>query len=382
MSQIVLYAHGGSMNHGCEAIVRSMIKYLNLTKKDYLLSNNSIEDIYYGLDDYLTIRDVKSEVNTGFLYRIKSKLVTNLDKYYYRQLYKCLPYLVKDCDTAYSIGGDNYCYRGMDLEMMVMHQLIKKAGLKTILMGCSVEPESLSDEVLDDLKQYDKIYCRESLTYDSLNRYGFTNLKLLPDTAFILDKKDIDLPLEFIKGNLVGINVSPLVLKKNKDPEIVFKNFVTLINYILKDTDMNVVLIPHVIWNHNDDRGPLRKLFDYFKETNRIVLIEDHNAEELKGIISRCRFLVAARTHASIAAYSSRIPTLVLGYSIKSHGIAKDLFGTDCNFVLPVERLTNEDELKNSFIWIIEHERLIIQLYEKNLSKYISPLLLRNDGRV
>ena len=34
---------------------------------------------------------------------------------------------------------------------------------------------------------------------------------------------------------------------------------------------------------------------------------------------------IFARTHASIAAYSSMIPTIVLGYSIKSIGIADDL---------------------------------------------------------
>lgn len=374
MQKIALYAHGGSGNHGCEAIVRSLAKYLHLSEKDYLLSNKSKEDICYGLNNYLIIKDVRSKINTGFLYRIKSKFCSNPDKYYYRQLYKHLPCLIKDFDIAYSIGGDNYCYRGMDLEMMVMHQLIRKTGVKTVLMGCSVEPKSLSDEILDDLKLYDTIYCRESLTYDSLSHYGFTNLKPLPDTAFILDRKDLDLPSGFIPDNTVGLNVSPLIIKKGKDSEIVFKNFVSLINYILKDTNMNVALIPHVVWSHNDDRIPLRKLFDIFKGTNRIVLIEDHNAEELKGFIARCRFLVAARTHASIAAYSSGIPTLVIGYSIKSRGIAKDLFGTDQHYVLPVENMIHEDDLTKSFNWLIEHENLIIQLYKEKLPKYLSPL--------
>ena len=138
---------------------------------------------------------------------------------------------------------------------------------------------------------------------------------------------------------------------------------------------MNVALIPHVVWNHNDDRVPLRELFEMFKESNRVVFIEDHNAEELKGFIARCRFLVAARTHASIAAYSSGIPTLVLGYSVKSRGIAKDLFGTDHNYVLPVGSMMHENDLKDSFIWLLEHESLIIQLYKEKLPKYVSPLL-------
>ena len=74
-------------------------------------------------------------------------------------------------------------------------------------------------------------------------------------------------------------------------------------------------------------------------------MIEDHNAMELKGYIARCRFMVVARTHASIAAYSTQVPTLVVGYSVKARGIAKDIFGTEENYVIPVQSLTKESEL-------------------------------------
>ncbi len=54
-----------------------------------------------------------------------------------------------------------------------------------------------------------------------------------------------------------------------------------------------------------------------------------YNAKELKGYISRCRAFVGARTHSTIAAYSTGVPTLAIGYSVKARGIAKDLFGTE-----------------------------------------------------
>ena len=97
---------------------------------------------------------------------------------------------------------------------------------------------------------------------------------------------------------------------------------------ILSNTDMRICLIPHVVWEYNNDRKPLISLYKKFKDTNRVILLEDHNCEELKGFISRCRFFVGARTHATIAAYSTCVPTLVVGYSIKSRGIATDLFGS------------------------------------------------------
>ena len=67
------------------------------------------------------------------------------------------------------------------------------------------------------------------------------------------------------------------------------KNYSKLIEYILENTDMNVALIPHVIWkDNNDDRIPSRELYEKFKSTNRVSLLEDNNCEVLKGYVSRC----------------------------------------------------------------------------------------------
>ena len=85
-------------------------------------------------------------------------------------------------------------------------------------------------------------------------------------------------------------------------------------------------------------------------------MIEDCNAEELKGYIARCRFLIAARTHASIAAYSNCVPTLVIGYSVKAKGIAKDLFGTYENYVLPSQTLKTDTDLIDAFEWLKDNE--------------------------
>lgn len=124
---------------------------------------------------------------------------------------------------------------------------------------------------------------------------------------------------------------------------------------------MQVALIPHVVWSHNDDRIPLNILYDRFKETGRICLIEDHTAEELKGYIARCRFLIAARTHASIAAYSEKIPTLVVGYSVKARGVAQDLFGSYEKYVIPVQSLRGRDDMTIAFKWLQDNESNIKQ---------------------
>lgn len=149
-----------------------------------------------------------------------------------------------------------------------------------------------------------------------------------------------------------------MIIEREQETGMILQNYITLIQYIINQTDMQIALIPHVIWTHSDDRIPLQILFNKFKNTGRICMIGDHNAEELKGYIARCRFMIAARTHASIAAYSEKIPTLVIGYSVKAKGIATDIFGTDKNYVIPVQDLNNPNDLKDAFIrlWTKEKE--------------------------
>ena len=96
-------------------------------------------------------------------------------------------------------------------------------------------------------------------------------------------------------------------------------------------------------------------------------MLDDYNCMELKGYISRCRMFIGARTHSTIAAYSTCVPTLVIGYSVKAKGIAKDIFGTYENYVLPVQSLSNKDDLINAFEWMKDNEDVI----RKHLNEFM-----------
>ena len=159
----------------------------------------------------------------------------------------------------------------------------------------------------------------------------------------------------------------------------ILANYEELIRRILNKTDMNICLIPHVVWEYNNDRVPLNYLFDKFKDTGRVCMIEDGNCCELKGYISRCRFFVGARTHATIAAYSTGVPTLVVGYSIKSRGIARDLFGTEQNYVVPVQDLKSESDLVEAFEWLFSHEIEIKEHLGSVLPEYVSRAKLGSE---
>ena len=116
---------------------------------------------------------------------------------------------------------------------------------------------------------------------------------------------------------------------------------------------------------------PLRALAERFADSGRVVLVDDANAETLKGVISRCRFFIGARTHATIAAYSTCVPTLVVGYSVKAKGIAKDLFGTYENYVMPVQSLESGDELNGAFDWLCAQEDAIRSHLQAIMPDYI-----------
>ena len=86
----------------------------------------------------------------------------------------------------------------------------------------------------------------------------------------------------------------------------------------------------------------------------------------MKYIISQCCFFVGARTHATIAAYSSCVPTLVVGYSVKARGLARDIFGTENGYVIPVQKMKSEEDLLHVFkpLW---NKREEISLYLKKI---------------
>jgi len=100
-------------------------------------------------------------------------------------------------------------------------------------------------------------------------------------------------------------------------------------------------------------------------------MIDDHNCMELKGFISHCRMFIGARTHATIAAYSTCVPTLAVGYSVKAKGIAKDIFGTYENYVILVQSLQYEDDLIKAYQWFCDHENEIRTHLHNFMPSYI-----------
>lgn len=376
-----LYSHSGSENHGCEAIVRSTVNLLEEPTR--LFTNNKEQDVKYGIEQICeVVHDIDAPYERGSREWFFSSVQTKLTKKYdllvrYRR--KKLLSDVNTGDVFLSIGGDNYCYAGTEI-MVAVNNNLKKRGAKLVLWGCSVEPALVNRPgLVNDLASYNLIVARESISYEALKKVN-KNTVLAPDPAFTLEKVELSLPNGWIEGNMIGINASPLILQSAKNGELAFDAYRRLMEEILRTTDCGIALIPHVVWEDNDDREPLQKLYEEYKDSGRVMLIDDHNCMELKGYIARCRMFIGARTHATIAAYSSCVPTLVLGYSVKSRGIARDLFGTEENYVISVQDMNDPYALGKQFQWMLENELNIKNHLQKIMPDYVKKVDFAKDA--
>lgn len=366
--KIMMFAHGGSLNRGCEAIVRSsagIIKEKIGEAKVYLVSSKPetdkiitrLDGIYDGSNS-----SIRKYSYDWWISSLKVKLFKD-ESYGLAKMENNIIKRIKDADVCLSIGGDNYCY-GEQPALYEIDKRVKAKGKKLVLWGCSIGEEDMSERKLEDLKLFDLILARETLTYNMLKSKGLNNVRLCADPAFTMEKEELELPKGWQEGNTIGLNFSPLVWKRNKDSQAAVRD---LINHILNTTDSTIALTPHVMQDGNNDYEVLYKYYEEFKDTGRVIILPDNlNAIQYKGYIARMRFFIGARTHATIAAYSNYVPTMVLGYSVKSKGISKDIFGEE-KLVLNIEEISNSKRLKAKFDEMVREEGELRQKLQQSI---------------
>lgn len=367
MSDISMFPHMGSGNHGCEAIIRATAQLLRNSEL-HIFTDHLEEDQRY-IDSICGKLECSTDEIRAYTFRHFKSLIC---KYIFKdsdafgkETYRPLLNMCKSGDALLCSGGDLYCYDTPEYIYRV-NKYVRNNGCKTVLWGCSVEPSYIDEKMKWDLEQYDLICARESITYEALKGINPNTIQTV-DPAFILPSEKVKLPAE----HYIGVNVSPLIQKFETVPGITMENYRSMIQYILNHTNDSVALIPHVVWKSNDDRTELQKLKSFFPDNDRVVVVQDHNAVQQKYIIAHCRMFIGARTHATIAAYSSCVPTLVVGYSVKAKGIAKDLFGQYEDYVLPVQSLGKSDDLTKSFCWLEKNEERIRTHLESIIPEYI-----------
>ena len=382
--KVLLYNHGSSYNHGCEAILRTISGIITKRFPDAEYTVSSLrprEDLelvdteggrfkFINSDNFNKLTFEKRRLVVGSM----STVLHNIP--FFPHFFKDTVEAAKVSDAMISIGGDTFSY-GKSAELTTISNKLRKYCGKSILWGCSIDAKFLEGKEFNykvkGLKDFSLITARESLTFETLTKLGFKNAALYPDPAFTLKSEAPKDPLFENGKDVVGINISPLIISYEKESGKTVKCYAALIKKILDTTDFNIALVSHVICKTSNDSDAARTLISLVGGSDRIKIFDRGNAEQIKGVISKCRFFVAARTHASIAAYSQKIPTLVVGYSVKSKGIAKDLFGTYKGYVIPVQSLDAESSLSDAFFDnIVSNEEKIRATFDRVIPGYVA----------
>ena len=246
------------------------------------------------------------------------------------------------------VGGDNYTLdygspleKGLPERWMAMDRYVWRAGLPVVLWGASVGPfDAASPEqqrsMFQHLSRMRGILVRETTSERYLNCHSVANVQLVADPAFVMKpRKPTADRLGFLLPEApIGFNFSPLMARyvTNGDRGRWIQICTEMVEGVQRLTKRGVLLIPHVTSNVQtaDDAVLIQELAARLAAKNGQVVCAPGTlaADEYKWLISQCHVFVAARTHATIAAFSTGVPTLSLAYSAKAYGINQDLFGS------------------------------------------------------
>ena len=374
MKNVLIIVCSGTFNRGTEALVRGTIILLEKAFGEInvtLSSSTPDEDALLKLSFVSSYISRITRQKCSFIKRIANKILIRVFHARTYNDYSGLVNCAKTQDIVLSVGADNYdiAYKLFDELHYLNKQLRQKCKGKLFLYDCSLNKESVTKQFIDEAKMFDAFSVRESETLENLRGvYDGGNLHFLPDPAFVMPAKDVELPHYWKKNNMVGVNLSTLIVGAEYGDGLhdkVVSSYKYMLDRILDTSPLDIVLIPHVM--KRKDLEILEELSGFYVNNSRVHLI------------SNCRFFVGARTHATIAAYSSRVPTLVLGYSTKSIGIAKDLFGTTEGYVIPVQKMEDKEELWEHFHNIMNNEEKIKSHLNDIMSDYQAKVYSMSD---
>lgn len=359
-SRILFVGNGSYQNRGCEAIVRGTMEIF----RQCLSGTVQVEAGSYGHP--ATLRNQSERETDPAISNFQ--LITNSPRWsrgwweaqansrvgtHFSAQHSPLKRRAKSSNLALEIGGDNYSLDyGVPTHLLAMDKYLQSKGLPVVVWGASIGPfhsqPSFEQEMFSHLRQLRAVFVRESLTYKYLSDNGVTgNLHLVADPAFMMEpvqpdagKVGFDIP-----PGCIGLNFSPLVgksfLKSAKQVwELTQEDLAPWLDFcvacileVSAATGRPILLVPHV--------GSSLPGIDDFKFLDRICQAVTHkvphpvlyigdnlNAAESKWVISKCAVFAGARTHATIAAFSTHVPTLSFGYSVKAKGINQDIYGS------------------------------------------------------
>lgn len=344
--KFLFMGNGGTANRGCEAILLSTIAMLEARFPGSRYINSSYGDSRIRATPYLHRGNVlhrpHPEVRSvcGMFWQFRKRMLGhqfNFQKY------------LRHANIVLALGGDNYSLDyGVPTAFFEANKIVLAAKKPLVIWGASIGPftgdSAFETYAKEELKRVNLICARESRTVDYLDSLGIRdNVCRVADPAFLLEPEEPALTLDELKileSPHIGLNLSPLLARYQEYGKPWAQHAADIIRQILRTQHYPIALIPHVMQRNNDDYEFLKITRERLAaEGGRLRLVgPNHSSREYKWLISKCLVFFGARTHATIAALSSCVPTLSLSYSMKSIGLNEDIFG-DRAWLVPLSEL-------------------------------------------
>lgn len=255
--------------------------------------------------------------------------------------------LIAEASVVIPSGGDVFSsdYGSMNRHLMPL-RIALQDRVPVFMLGHSIgrfKNELDVERWLEVARRASGITVRESATFDYVrNVLKLTSVPLVQtaDTAFLLEPADArrveTLRREFgldDSASTIACSVSQgITLFTAQDGERHAAAWADLIRHITTDPSRRVLIIPHVQERqaNNDDRILVEQIRQRLQSVPGVVVAEgDLSAGDYKGLIAGCQLVIAERMHAAIAGFSSGVPTIAVGYSIKAEGIVSDVLGPE-----------------------------------------------------
>lgn len=183
---------------------------------------------------------------------------------------------------------------------------------------------------------------RDQPTADRLRAMGVkSRIEVTADLAHLLQPApDEDIapwldraPPRFWERPVLGVTISRLLgnrqsVERPGQPSPTVEIYRQTLRVLQARHGFNVLLVSHSTGPRpaRDDRIITRQLADALGDPSGVYLIDDDlSAPRLKALIGRCQLFCALRMHSAIAALSSGVPTVVVGYGPKALGLMSAL---------------------------------------------------------
>lgn len=364
-----------SANKGCEALAYSFMEIMN----DVAAQSNKIIEIFiiqnFPFHLYVKNKFSMEKVRSFLLPRQGySHLTTRCimlmhtsNQTFFNKKIASMDYVIDFTagDSFSDIYGLSRFYNRTNFKYKII-----KHGIPLILGSQTIGPFENSDAkklASSVLNKCSIVFARDNLSYQCVKEISICNPKLTTDVAFALPYEKCEVGKT---GKMkVGFNPSGLLWNGGYTGNNQFNLSVdyqgyckSLIQKLLEEKKYEVHLIPHAFYQSIDitkdnDIIPIEELHRIYPDT--IVAPSFDSCIDAKSYIAAMDVFTGARMHATIAAYSAKVPVIPFSYSRKFEGLFDEL---KYNHVLNGRNLSTEEAVRFTLKCICHKDILLDEI--------------------